>query len=415
MRNLTLIVFFVVAVVTAFATPSRATAQVNVGRAIKNQAEYEVRRKARQETSKAVRCAFGDIQCIEKAEQDDQDVVLVDDDGNVITDDAGNPITDPNEAQKKVGVNRNPDFTRGEKILFHSDFADEPIGRFPASQLAYEKGNAQIVEKDGQNVLEASADTDFLVQLPEPLPDDFTLEFDLQIGAPNMIARVLFTPLETSYSRYESDYLHLYRSQAGIYRKADDISFGVVDEITTEMVHFALQVDGEYAILYAGPVRIANVPVTNFITGDMIEFRLSANPRFLTYISNIVVAGGVEDMYGAIMETGEFTTYGINFETASADITNDSADVLEQMLDMLTTHPDLVVEIVGHTDAEGAEEYNQDLSEQRAQSVVGWLTGRGVPADQMSAVGRGESEPVADNSTAKGRAQNRRVVIKQKA
>ncbi len=406
---------FLVAVIATIAGPPRANAQVNVGRAIQNQAEYEVRRKARQETSKAIRCAFGDIQCIEKAKQDDHDVVLVDQDGNVITDDDGNPITDPQEAQKKVAVKRNPDFTRGERILFKSDFADEPIGRFPASQLVYEKGNAQIVEKDGQNVLEASANTTFRVQLEEPLPEDFTVEFDLQIGAPNMIARVLFTPLETSYSRYESDYLQLYRSQAGIYRKADDISVGVVDEITTEMVHFALQVDGEYAILYAGPIRIANMPVTNFMTGDMIEFQLSANPRFFTYISNIVIAGGVEDMYGTIMETGEFTTYGINFETASADITDDSAEILDQMLEMLTAHPDLAVEIIGHTDAEGGDEYNQDLSERRAQAVVGWLVDGGVPGEQMSAAGMGESDPVADNATAEGRAQNRRVVIKRRA
>jgi hypothetical protein len=277
MRDLTLIVFFIVAVLTAFALPSGASAQVNVGRAIQNQAEYEVRRKARQETSKAIRCAFGDIQCIEKAKENDQEVVIVDQDGKVIK--------------------RNPDFARGEKVLFASDLADEPIGRFPVSQLVYEKGNMQIVEKDGMKVLEASSASTFRVQLPEPLPEGFTLDFDLQIGAPNQMAYVLFTPLETSYSRYESDYLKIYRSGAGLYRKTDDISFGVVDEITAEMVHFALQVDGEYAILYAGPERIANVPVTNFVTGDMIEFRLSADSERSTYIGNIVVAGGVEDMY----------------------------------------------------------------------------------------------------------------------
>lgn len=66
---------------------------------------------------------------------------------------------------------------------------------------------------------------------------------------------------------------------------------------------------------------------------------------------------------------------------------------------------------VGHTDSVGADAYNQGLSERRAASVKDYLVSKGVPADQVIASGRGESEPVASNATREGRAKNRRVEI----
>jgi len=66
---------------------------------------------------------------------------------------------------------------------------------------------------------------------------------------------------------------------------------------------------------------------------------------------------------------------------------------------------------VGHTDSVGAEEYNQGLSERRAAAVKNYLVSRGIPADSIIASGRGETQPIADNSTREGRARNRRVEI----
>ena len=68
--------------------------------------------------------------------------------------------------------------------------------------------------------------------------------------------------------------------------------------------------------------------------------------------------------------------------------------------------------IEGHTDSSGDDQHNLDLSERRARSVVTWLVEKGVEAGRLSAKGQGETEPVADNGTPEGRAQNRRVVLK---
>jgi OOP family OmpA-OmpF porin len=67
------------------------------------------------------------------------------------------------------------------------------------------------------------------------------------------------------------------------------------------------------------------------------------------------------------------------------------------------------VEISGHTDSVGSDEANQALSLRRAQAVKNWLVQRGVRSDRMMTVGKGEKEPIADNGTAEGRTENRRI------
>lgn len=102
---------------------------------------------------------------------------------------------------------------------------------------------------------------------------------------------------------------------------------------------------------------------------------------------------------------------GLLFDVDSAVIrpavTGDLAAVARNLLD----YPDSTVEILGHTDDTGSAAYNQALSERRAQSVASVLVGRGVASARVRAEGRGETRPVATNSTPEGRQQNRRVEI----
>ncbi|HHP7238847.1 OmpA family protein, partial [Longibacter sp.] len=103
--------------------------------------------------------------------------------------------------------------------------------------------------------------------------------------------------------------------------------------------------------------------------------------------------------------------YGIRFDVDSAQLRAGSATVLREVLSLLNEQPDLRLVIEGHTDAVGAEAYNETLSQRRAQSVVRWLTERGIDADRLKAVGYGESRPVSTNESSQGRALNRRVEL----
>lgn len=99
----------------------------------------------------------------------------------------------------------------------------------------------------------------------------------------------------------------------------------------------------------------------------------------------------------------------INFETSKAKISNDSFELLDRLGVAAKRCSAFNITIAGHTDSVGSEVLNQRLSERRAQAVVDYLIEGGVAAGQMSARGFGESNPIGDNSTSEGRAQNRRI------
>lgn len=101
----------------------------------------------------------------------------------------------------------------------------------------------------------------------------------------------------------------------------------------------------------------------------------------------------------------------VNFEFDSAQLTANAQQVLNGVAERLVNNPDVRVSIEGHTDSRGAAEYNQNLSQRRAESVAAYLAQRGVEANRMRAVGYGEERPVATNDTDEGRAQNRRVEL----
>jgi outer membrane protein OmpA-like peptidoglycan-associated protein len=102
---------------------------------------------------------------------------------------------------------------------------------------------------------------------------------------------------------------------------------------------------------------------------------------------------------------------GVNFETNSARLTSGSLAILDRVAASLVDSPEVKVEIGGHTDSSGSDSHNKALSSARAESVRDYLVSKGVAASRLVAKGYGESAPIADNSTAAGRAKNRRVEL----
>jgi outer membrane protein OmpA-like peptidoglycan-associated protein len=101
----------------------------------------------------------------------------------------------------------------------------------------------------------------------------------------------------------------------------------------------------------------------------------------------------------------------ILFASGQATIDAESAPILERLALAINATPGVDVEVVGHTDGEGAVEINQEISERRAQAVVDRLVLLGVDVERLRARGAGESEPIGDNDTEEGRAQNRRIAF----
>lgn len=99
------------------------------------------------------------------------------------------------------------------------------------------------------------------------------------------------------------------------------------------------------------------------------------------------------------------------FATGSSKLSESEKRHLAPLAEVLTKYPEAEANIVGHTDSTGSEKFNQRLSEQRAQAVADYLVEQGVKAEQLTVRGAGESEPIASNDTAEGRAKNRRVEV----
>lgn len=99
------------------------------------------------------------------------------------------------------------------------------------------------------------------------------------------------------------------------------------------------------------------------------------------------------------------------FDTNSAELKPVAFNQLDGYADYMNEVTAVSVKVIGHTDSRGSEAYNQKLSEKRAMAVKTYLEGKGVAADRISASGMGESQPMASNKTAEGRAENRRVEV----
>ncbi len=122
-------------------------------------------------------------------------------------------------------------------------------------------------------------------------------------------------------------------------------------------------------------------------------------------------AGAQVDIKGCEIKE-EIRLEGVNFESNSDRLLDSAFGILNDAAATLEKNPSIKVEVAGHTDSDGTAEYNEGLSARRAQTVHDYLASRGVDVARMSVRGYGESQPIADNSTAAGKAQNRRVVLR---
>ncbi len=114
----------------------------------------------------------------------------------------------------------------------------------------------------------------------------------------------------------------------------------------------------------------------------------------------------------AIMKRVEFAAKNILFVTGSAKLQSKSFKGLNDVAKIMQENPNMKIAIDGHTDNVGSDELNQKLSDNRSNSVMNYLVSKGVDASRITAAGHGETMPIADNKTAAGKQQNRRVELK---
>lgn len=126
-------------------------------------------------------------------------------------------------------------------------------------------------------------------------------------------------------------------------------------------------------------------------------------------IKGVASNKGCPEVKKEVLKVFKQALHGIQFDTGKATIKSGSFGVLNLVVDIMNNNPDYNLIIAGHTDSQGNDDYNLDLSDRRAAAVRQYLIDKGIDSNRMQSKGYGETQPIATNATAKGRAQNRRV------
>jgi len=414
----------------ALAFPRSADAQIlkklkkTAKEAIASEAENQVDRLIRN----AIRCLVDDPVCYEQAKASGEEVIFVDDEGEVIADDEGVPITDREEALDAApalpapgdDVWANYDFVPGEEMLFYEDYTKDNMGDFPR-RLEFMNGNMEIVETAGQPWLRATAGSAFAIDLGEVLPDRFTLEFPVAWRHGNQWMRVLFAEYERPIAPrrlggYPRPHLQIDERETGIFDFQKDEPHSTSPmrgKITSGQAMIRLMADGRHVKVFVGEQRAANIPQVDLGRASKIWFVIAdAREDHPMFVGPIRIAGGGADLYDKLETEGRATTHGILFATNSDRIRPESTPTLEEIGTMLQEHADLRIRIEGHTDSDGDDAYNQDLSERRAASVRQFLIDNyQIADDRLESAGFGESQPASGNDSPEGMQQNRRVEL----
>ncbi len=324
-------------------------------------------------------------------------------------------------ASKKAWANY--DFVPGQRTIFFTDFTEDAVGNFP-QRLEFKTGGMEIVEfEGGQRALKATTSSDFIIPLPEVLPDKFTIELDVinrnsQGTAANTFEIAGGREGLSEYKFSEVGWGHL-----GVEVRDGPVQTSVPtndDErkrYVGKPANFRMLGDGKYLKLYADEKRVANIPNALFKRDKALFVRLQARDDTdnAVYLTRIRVAESQKTIYDALSKGGRWTTQGILFDIGKSEVKPESTPTLKQIAATLKEHPELKVEIQGHTDNVGKADANLKLSQARAEAVKASLTSEyGASADQLTAKGYGDTKPSADNKSPEGRANNRRVeLVKQ--
>ena len=340
-----------------------------------------------------------------------------------------NPSTVPQ--QPELEAYSKYDFIPGEKIIFFEDFSQDKVGDFPI--LWNTNGSAEVVTTNlfPGNWMKFSGRgtiwTDALLKLPE----NYTIEFDVipVKGEDGNMSGYHFRLMQCSnpkgfdpgsapgkaafhftceyfgrpgYSTYINGPEGEGMALSGVKEGNDYL------EKLNQKYHVAVWFQKGRIRLYLDQNKILDLPkafALQSVKMDRIRFEEGA-----AMVSNIRVAVGAPDMRNKLLTEGKLVSYGIYFDVNKDVVKPESYSTLKEIAAVLSENPGVKVKIVGHTDSDGVDVANLDLSKRRSASVKNELVKTfGIDASRLESDGMGKTQPVAPNDSPANKALNRRV------
>ncbi|KQC00149.1 OmpA family protein [Pedobacter sp. Hv1] len=329
------------------------------------------------------------------------------------------------------------DFVPGDKILAFDDFKQDAMGDLPAKWNS--TGGAEIAKVNGSEfnwVQLTGADAFFSPQYTAKMPDNCTVDFDMIVTfnqESNWYQRFYIEILSSAKLAATSEKAYM-PSNSGIsfevtprsreimarsYLKGETLMESAAQYAklnTRKPIHVSIMRQQQRVKIYFDEKKVFDLPQglalePNYYLrfGSFVQDEGDSETTKM-YVSNLRYAVGKPDMRNKLLTEGKLVTRGILFDSGSAVIQPQSAGVLKEIAAVLNENPQLKVKIVGHTDSDGDNAKNLQLSEQRAMAIKTALVNDfNVNEDRLTAEGKGETQPSDVNTTAAGKANNRRV------
>jgi len=322
----------------------------------------------------------------------------------------------------------NYDFVPGDKVLLFEDFSQDAVGDFPAlwtTDVAGEINTLNVAPGNWFNLNSGEGTYWFMKDID--FPKNFIIEFDIVPKKGGMrYAGDLVLFGEAGHSEMDKNNdpgtcgIHVTIAKTGWqtqgYKKgiSEKLSGTSTNNLVKEekVNHVIVWVQGRRLRIYHAGGKVLDVP-TNIYEGSKFTrmcFKLYRGASCGSYISNIKITSAAPDTRNKLLTEGKLVTYGIYFDVNKDVVKPESYGTLNDIAKILNEVPDVKVKIVGHTDSDGADAANLDLSKRRAASVKNELVKSfNVKGDRLITDGLGESQPVAPNDTPSNKALNRRV------
>jgi OmpA-OmpF porin, OOP family len=318
------------------------------------------------------------------------------------------------------------DFIPGEKVIFFDDFTSEGIGDFPAQWLTNGSGEVVSTEKYPGRWFNMTKMGYYIPEAKEDFTDNFTIEFDF-IPMNSASSETMFglsfylltgslnepggggEPGEAGF-QVSLDYDNLGWKNWSLTTEQRFNGTVIFPFRSNEKYHIAIWVQKQRVRFYSNENKVLDVPRA-IPTGSKANiFRFDSRDEAIPLVSNFRIAAGLPDMRSRLLNDGKIISYGILFDVNSDKLKPESYSTLKVISDILKENPAIRIEIVGHTDSDGDDASNLDLSKRRANSVKNELVSKfGVDVSKLETDGKGESEPLAENNSAVNKAKNRRV------
>jgi len=391
--------------------------------AAKNAVERRVEQKAEEVTEKAMDKAEESVTKEDKNKKSASNEE--EEEGAIVTEEKGENMA-ANTSQKLTGTSQY-DFVPGDQILFYDDFSQDAIGDFPALWTTNGSGEVKSVNiAPGKWFHMNGEDAVYCYTREIDFPDNFIVEFDI-IPDEKYQYGIQFTLYQENADDPKEMNDDLYPGEAGLhvdlgydrwdtkgYKETQDWLTGQATKNTVvreKENHVILWVQKRRVRIYHQNAKVLDMPTNIYPNVKFNRMRFSGWDRYSApYVSNLKITTASPDTRSKLITEGKLVTYGITFDVNKADVKPESFGTLKSIADVLKENGPVRVKIVGHTDSDGDDAKNLELSLRRAQSVKNELIGPfGIDASRIETEGAGETTPVAPNDTPANKALNRRV------